>query len=225
MFSLWVLEVPGSNPGETQVKSFRNQSASFQSFSTRFLKSYMKTRLTLSFHKITDFTDLEVGIYGTGSRKPAISLLLLVLSCRDLYCWKGNWILHLFPSILARFGSYGDNEKANAFSLSRKEKVLTQHIFRQPASPITNVDWIVSQHSSNTHQLYKAANSRWGSNSLPPHNSPSTSNLKVRCANRFSSFNLNGQLLFIQKNTTRRIFLLFLLINNPIRTRPSYLKV
>ena len=131
VFSLWVLEVPGSNPGETQVKSFRNQSASFQSFSTRFLKSYMKTRLTLSFHKITDFTDLEVGIYGTGSRKPAISLLLLVLSCRDLYCWKGNWILHLFPSILARFGSYGDNEKANAFSLSRDEKVLTQHFFGQ----------------------------------------------------------------------------------------------
>ena len=57
-----------------------------------------------------------------------------MLSFQDVYFWKVNSILHLFASFLARFTllwSYGDNEKANAFSLSRDEKVLTQHFFGQ----------------------------------------------------------------------------------------------
>ena len=44
--------------------------------------------------------------------------------------------LHHFLRGPRLFGSYGDNEKANAFSLSRNEKVLTQHIFLPASQPL-----------------------------------------------------------------------------------------
>ena len=150
--------------------------------------------------KITELSDLEVWIRETGSWKRAMTLLILVLSCRNLYFWKVNWFSNLFASFwrgCVRLGSYGDNENANDFLLSRNEKLLTQHFL---ARAPRNIDWIVRQHSSKTRQLCKIATKGEGWTHNLRITVPPPANewycLLVRRGNRFCRSNLNGQLLY-----------------------------
>ena len=63
----------------------------------------------------------------------------------------------IFCAVHGFLGRMVTTKKLTLFRCHEMKKCWLSTFFCQPVSPSRNVDWIVSQHSSNTHQLCRAA--------------------------------------------------------------------